>query len=280
MPLLKIRCSPFMFVHRESCLKLFLVILVFFSFLVEVRAGTVSKEQVFQVALLAARDGEYEKAIEFFKKVLELDPRFAPAYNSLGLVYQSMQVEGSAVESARYFKLAVDVDAGFVDGWNNLGRAYYAAGRFLEAEQALLKSLELDANQPGMALVLGWVELIGLSRAEKAIQYFEQGLSQIDDAMSYYGIGLANILLGERFKVFDQITELRRRTKDDLAARLEDMVRNNVRISSRPGMPLITGVEQEGSVFAKELQSLAAGGFNAVPGGKGIQVRLKGPLAD
>jgi tetratricopeptide (TPR) repeat protein len=274
-----LRQKAFMPLRADLYPTFLFILAVFLVFPVETNAVTITKEQMFQVATLAARDGEYEKAINFFKKVTEMDPHFAPAYNSIGLVYQAMGAEDSPSESQRYFKLAVDVDPSYVESWTNLGKAYYSSGQFVQAENALLKSLELRPDQADIELVLGWVYLIGESRAESSIKYFEMGLAQVDDDMAHYGLGLANILLGDKFKVLDQITELRHRNKEELAVRLETMVRNNVKISSRPGTPLITGADQGSSVFDKELQDLTSRGFNAGSDGK-IQVRLKGPLAN
>jgi tetratricopeptide (TPR) repeat protein len=260
----------------------FLFFLLAYSFIRIDNASAVSfsKEQIFQIATLAAHDGEYDKAADFFKKVLEIDPHFAPAYNSLGMVFQSMPGDDNNAEACRYFRLAVDMDPGYVEAWNNLGRMYYSSGQFVQAEKALLRSLEISPHQSDIALVLGWVYLIGESRAEQAIKYFEQRLDSADDDMARYGIGLANILLGEKFKVLDVITVLRKHHKEDLGAKLESMVRDNVKIASRPGMPLITGITGGDSVYEKELQDLAARGFDAGANGKAIKVRLKGPLVD
>lgn len=245
-----------------------------------VAAVTINKEQLFQVATLAARDGQYDKAEEFYKKVLEIDPRFAPAYNSLGMVYLSRGGAGSQSESMRYFKLSVDVDAAYVDGWNNLGRAYYSSGQFQLAEEALLKSLELRPDQTEIELMLGWVYLIGQSRAEHSLRYFSLALNKVDDDMAHYGVGLAHILLSNKFKVLEQITELRKRHREDLSLKLEAMVRNNVKISSTPGTPLVTGVDKPESVFDKQLQDVTAKGFDTNPKAKGIQVRIKGQLGE
>ncbi|MBF0386496.1 MAG: tetratricopeptide repeat protein [Candidatus Omnitrophica bacterium] len=269
-----------MVLKANSRILLFAAIIVCGCFIPPLQAVTLSKEQLFQVATLAARDGEYEKAAEFLKKVIELDPRFSPAYNSLGMVSQALAGPNSAAEALRYYELALQSNPDYVDALNNAGRLYYAASQFGSAEQSLARSLKLRPGQPDINLLLAWTYLFGQSRAEQAIKYFEQGLLLTDDAMAHYGLGLAHLLLDEKFKVFDQITVLRRSRKEELASRLEGMVRGNVKISSTPGTPLVTGVGQEPSLFDKELQSLTASGFKSGSEGKGMQVRLKGPLTD
>ena len=236
------------------------------------------RDQLFQLGTLAAREEKYDEALMLFKKVLEVDPKFSPAYNTIGLVYQAMSNGEQNAEALRYFRMAVDIAPDYVECWNNLARSAYAQGQFVSAEKAGLQSLSLRPDQPDMEIVLGWVYLIGESRAEEAVAHFEAGLLKREDAMAHYGLGLANVLLEDKFKVLDQITELRHYGKEDLAKKLEEMVRTNAKISSRPGSPLITGDALEASLFDKELQTLSHHGFNAGDPSQGIKVRLKGPL--
>jgi tetratricopeptide (TPR) repeat protein len=236
-------------------------------------------EEVFKFGTLAARDGQYEKAVDFFKKVTEMNPKFAPAYNALGLVYESWDEGGGTEEAVRYFNLAVDIDPSYIESWNNLGRALYTLGNFVQAERAFKRSLTLKPEQPEIELALGWVYLLGQSRAEESIDYFERALSKTDNDMGHYGLGLANLLKGPsgRFRVLEQITELRRRHKEEQAVKLETMIRENIQITSTPGTPLITGKEKLESLFEKELAALGRS-VDVGQDGKGIQVRLRGPL--
>jgi tetratricopeptide (TPR) repeat protein len=153
----------------------------------------------------------------------------------------------------------------------------YSLGRFLKAESAFKRSLKLSPEQPEIELALAWVYLLGESRAEEAIRYFESALSKKDNAIGYYGLGLANLLKGDRVKVLDQITALRRRQKEEEASKLEKMIRENILITSTPGTPLITGKERLESLFEKELAAMGRS-VDTGEGGKGIQVRLRGPL--
>lgn len=248
---------------------------LFFVFPLE--ADPLTKQQLFQMATAAARDGAYETASELYKKVLDADPRFSPAYNSLGLIQQSWE-QGSIDEAVRYFLLATDIDPAYTEAWNNLGRAYYSRGQFTSAKTAFLRSLQGKEEQADIHLALAWVFLLGESDADPAIEHFQKALLALDDDMAYYGLGLAYLLAGERFKVLDAITELRRRQRISEANALEKMVRENARISSTKGKPLVTGRDPGGSVFDREMVAVGA------PGGKGekekrsIPVRLTGPL--
>ena len=251
--------------------------MIFFLATSVVFALPMSKEQLFQLATMAAADHEFERSVELFQKVIEMDPKFAPAYNGLGLLYQTFE-EGSLEEAIRYFKLATDIAPDYTESWNNLARAYYAKGRFIEAEQAFLRSLDIVPAQPDVAYALAWNYLLGQSRPEEALAYFEKALLSRTDPVIYYGMGLAHLLKGDKFKVLEAVTVLRRHQHEEQAARLEKMVRENVRLTSTPGKPLVTGLQGQESLFDQQLKALEAGGF--VPGkdNTGIKVRLKGPL--
>ncbi len=271
----------FMALHQsslKSSLIRYILLSVFMAFLSSTASAAVpiSKEQVFQFGALAARDGELDKAADLFKKVTEMDPRFAPAYNALGLIYQSWPDGGNMEESVRYFKLALNIDPNYVECLNNLGRAYYSQGVFTRAEQIFNKSLEINADQPQIELAMGWIYLLGESRAEESIDHFERGIAKDDNGMAHYGLGLASLLKGDRFKVLEQVTALRHKSMEEQAAKLENMIRQNIRLTSTPGMPLVTGKEAEDSLFQKELAAL--GKTVANDDNKGIQVRLKGNL--
>lgn len=240
-------------------------------------AAPMSKEQLFQLATIAAGDGQFDRSVELFQKVIELDPKFAPAYNGLGLVYQSFE-EGDVNEAIRYFKMSIELSPDYNESWNNLGRAYYAKGFFADAEKAFLKSLELKPDQVDIQLALAWDYLLGQSRPDEAIVYFNKVLPGKDDPMIYYGIGLSQLLKGDRFKVLEAVTQLRKHHREDSAAKLETMVRENVRLTSRPGTPLVTGDPAQESLFDAQLKTLEQNGFKPGSSKEGIKVRLKGPL--
>jgi tetratricopeptide (TPR) repeat protein len=252
-------------------------VLLVFVFTSSSFAVPMSKEQFFQLATIAAGDGEFDRAIELFQKVIEIDPKFAPAYNGLGLVQQSFE-EGDINEAVRYFKMAVELAPDYVESWNNLGRAYYAKGFFVDAEKALLKSLAIKPDQVDVQLALAWDYLLGQSRPDEAISFFNKVLPVKDDPMIYYGIGLAQLLKGDRFKVLDAVTQLRKMQKEDSASKLEMMVRENIRLTSKPGTPLLTGEAGQESLFDQQLKALEQNGFAPGSSREGIKVRLKGPL--
>ncbi|MBF0619204.1 MAG: tetratricopeptide repeat protein [Candidatus Omnitrophica bacterium] len=232
-----------------------------------------TKEQLYQIGMLAAKEGHYPEALDFFNKAIAADPRYAPAYNGLGLIYESDGMRDPQ-KAARHFRMAVEFDPKYVEAWTNLGKLYYADGSFLPAEKAFVKSLEILPDQPEIEFTLAWVYLLGESKADEAIAAFEHAMSQQDNSAAYYGLGLAYLLKEDRFKVLDAITQLRHRGREDQALKLEDMLRKKVKLTSRPGSPLVTGTDTGPSAFQEQLSAMG----DPADGNGGIKVRLRGPL--
>lgn len=265
---------------KKRCLAAFLFVLILSvgsSFSSLSAAAPLTKENFYQMGVMATRDGAYEQAIEFFKKAIELDPRFSAAYNGLGVVFESGPM-ADARESVRYFRLAVDIDPQSVDALNNLGRACYSSGDFSQAAQALSRSLGLKPVQPDIEVSLAWVYLLGQSNADGALPFFEKNLNRDDNTMLYYGAGLCYMILNQRARVMDAITALRFAKREDLAVRLEDLLKQRVKIVSEKGRPLVTGTEQERSFFVDQINAFGQSRFDADSKSEGIQVRLRGAL--
>ncbi len=237
-----------------------------------------TKEQLFQLATLALKDQKYEQGIDLFQKVIDEDPKFAPAYNGIGLVYL-YRPDPDVDTAIRYFKLSVDISSDYTESWNNLGRAYYLIGRFSLAKDAFLKSLKLDPQQPQLQITLGWIYLLGESRPVEAIERFDIALKALgENDGARYGRGLAYMLENDRYKVMDAITELRKRQRNEDAGKLENMLKGNIKLISEEGKPLVTGDGSEKSVFDEQLRAMEGQGFKGSTEDGGIKVRLRGPL--
>ena len=134
---------------------------------------------------------QYGRAKENLTRALELDPRSAGALNAFGLVYQ---LEGEMDLAEDYFKRAIASSPSFAMVRNNYGAYLYEQGRYeeaveqlnvaaedrlyprraqvflnlgisylklgqrVEAENALLRSVQLNPRQPRALLELGEIK--------------------------------------------------------------------------------------------------------------------------
>ena len=84
---------------------------------------------------------QYEKAIEQFKKAVDLDPRLSLAYNNLGILYGKIGDHKRAIE---VLKLAVQIDPESAEIQGALGVAYAMAGQPQNAVKSLQEAVRID----------------------------------------------------------------------------------------------------------------------------------------
>jgi tetratricopeptide (TPR) repeat protein len=87
--------------------------------------------------------GKYQEAIEDFNKALELDPKFAKAYNNRG---NAFHVQGKYQEAIEDYNKALELDTKFAKAYYNRGAAFYDQGKYQEAIEDCNKALELDTK--------------------------------------------------------------------------------------------------------------------------------------
>jgi tetratricopeptide (TPR) repeat protein len=86
---------------------------------------------------------EFPAAIDVLNKVVKKEPKWAFAYNELGLAYRGA---GNFKDAAKAFKEATDKDKNFAQAYYNMGEAHYRDGNFGEARKALDQLRKMGAN--------------------------------------------------------------------------------------------------------------------------------------
>jgi tetratricopeptide (TPR) repeat protein len=231
----------------------FFIILIAVSLLVLRPVQAQDYRQLFQQASEYAQKGDMEEAIKLYEKVLKLNPNFAPAYNNLGLAYREIGLD--PVEVAWYFKNAIDVDPKFEDAYINLGKSYYGLGHFDLAEHYTLKALELNPSSAQAKLSLGWIYLLGKSRPQDAIKYFEELAETWQNPSAYFGLGMAYFMVGESPRTLECITKLREMQQDSLALQLETVIRGYEYMPGAEDAPLLQEAQTKEDPLAKRPQS-------------------------
>lgn len=85
--------------------------------------------------------GSYDQAIADFQKAIELNARYADAYDALGTAYKRKNDYDKAI--ANYNK-AVEIDPNFAKAYTNRGLAYFYKGDYAKALADHNKAIELD----------------------------------------------------------------------------------------------------------------------------------------
>jgi tetratricopeptide (TPR) repeat protein/predicted MPP superfamily phosphohydrolase len=92
---------------------------------------------------LSAREGNYKKATDWFKRSLKIDGDFAFPWYELG----SIAIAQNKLRNAEaYYKKALEIDSRLAHAWNKLGVIYWIKQEYEKAESLLKKSIELDGN--------------------------------------------------------------------------------------------------------------------------------------
>ena len=92
---------------------------------------------------LYGRQGDYQKAIEAFKKAIELQPNYADAYHNLANTYSQINEIDLAI--ANYQK-ALEINPQLWQSHQNLAAIYYQQGEKDLATQELEKALEINPD--------------------------------------------------------------------------------------------------------------------------------------
>lgn len=240
--------------------------------------------EYFEEGTKAYHEGRYAQAIEYYEKVVEIDPDFAPVYNVLGLTHREMNARLSDI--MWFFKEAVAIDPKYAPAHNNMCKMYYQLGDYDKAEGSCLKAVSSDPSLGQAQLTLAWIYLVGKSQPGQAVHYFNQVLKKVQKPRIYFGLGVAHSLKGDHAQVLDIITILRGLNEDEMAAQLEsallpdgkpELFTKFIPLPRRQSGKLIPAA-------SPKIRRPAAGRAGKVPAESSadelMRVRLKGKLRD
>jgi tetratricopeptide (TPR) repeat protein len=139
--------------------------------------------------------GDYPKAIEYYKKTLEIKPDFGFAWNNMGFCYSKMEEHEKALEC--HLK-AVKYSPDNQSAWMNLGIDYFFLRDHLKAIESYEKAIDLDPEDN-----MAWVCLRTTVESYKS----KHPLSNVNKEM-WLRIGGVYITLGKFEKAVECFKEL------------------------------------------------------------------------
>jgi eukaryotic-like serine/threonine-protein kinase len=165
--------------------------------------------------LLNQTAGQYEKALEDYRRVLDLEPRNVDAFLGIAGVYDKLDLPDKAVEAynrainldpgyywpyevqgvffyyrgrypeaAEQFQRVIDRAPGMFKPYSNLGATLMDLGKYDEAEQALMQSLKLRETAPALNNV-GAIRAYQ-KRDSEAVEYYQRAVAM--DPSDYVNI--------------------------------------------------------------------------------------------
>ena len=104
------------------------------------------------LGIVLERNGELNRAIEFYKEAIRVDKSYIKAYNNIGAIMYRKKEYKKAVE---IFKLALSVDESDVSTYVNIGAACNRAKFYEEGIEYLKKAISLNPKNSGTYTNLG-----------------------------------------------------------------------------------------------------------------------------
>ncbi len=193
----------------------------------------------------------YGKARVAAERALQLDPNLAEAHTTMGIIRRSHDWDWAGAEAsfqralalapgdasakwnaatlaytlARYDEAiglnqkAVELDPLDTTGYLNLGVVNYYAGHLKEAEEALLKSLEINRDFPVARAYLTRVYLMK-KRNDEALKMAGE---ETEEAWRLYALALANHALGKKRESDEALTQLIEKYQGTYAIQIADV---------------------------------------------------------
>jgi Flp pilus assembly protein TadD len=116
--------------------------------------------------------GNLSEAEKHLRKALEIHPKFYEARNNLGIVLTLQRHNGEAVEQ---LQAAIAINPDLPDAHNNLGTALKQLGRFQEAKRHYASALQIDPQFAAAHNNLGLI-LAEEGRYDEAIYHFSEAV--------------------------------------------------------------------------------------------------------
>jgi len=126
------------------------------------------KIELINRAKLEIKSKNFDKAIEYSRRALDLDEIFIEAHYHIGLAYYKKKKYDAAIEN---FQKAVNFNEKHVNSWNSMGLAYEAKEDYDNALVKLNKAVEIDSS-----FADGWYNLGNVYKLRK----------EYDNAISNY----------------------------------------------------------------------------------------------
>ncbi len=89
--------------------------------------------------------GEYDKAVDYYKRALKYNPEYTPAYRNLALTYRHA---GNLEEAVKAIEKALDIDPENLNNMVLFGNLLFLQNRYKDAAAKYEKALEFDKENP------------------------------------------------------------------------------------------------------------------------------------
>ena len=124
-----------------------------------------------------------KKAIECYRKALEINPKYAPAWEAIGDAYYFKVNRIGGIYDAKiiktaidYYKKAIKADPKYASAWNSLGNIYHFESDYKESIKCYLKATELDPMDFYSWRALGSIYYWNIRDDQKALEAYSKAV--------------------------------------------------------------------------------------------------------
>jgi len=148
----------------------------------------------FNLGVSSHNRGEMAKAIQAYRKVIEIDPNYIEAYNNLGIIYQEM---GDLESALKTYQRAIEINPKYEKGLNNIGILLHLRGEDEKALEAFNKVLAINPNHIESHINLGTLHK-KRGQSEKGIESYQKALAiNPHHGETHYNLGLLYEQMGK-----------------------------------------------------------------------------------
>jgi len=138
--------------------------------------------------------GKYDPAIEYITKALQVNPADANAYYNLGNIYKD---KGQLDDAITSYKKALQLNPANADAYVNLGIIFKGKGQFDEAISCYQQALQLNPNLVAAHYNYGYI-LQAQEQFNEAIIYYQNALKLEPNIIAaYYNLGYIHQAKGQ-----------------------------------------------------------------------------------
>ena len=119
--------------------------------------------------------GEYEEAVEYYTKAIEIDPTYVFCYDDRGRAYANLGQYDLAIAD---FEKAIEMDPDYSSPRNSLAMTYYRMGDYENALESIKVALEIDPTST-----------LYNARADtyRSLGRYDEALADIESALWLHG---------------------------------------------------------------------------------------------
>ena len=173
------------------------------TFFRENRRSVYGAEIHYDLGLYFYEQGQFEMALDHYRKAVVVDPSFAEAYFGIGLVFYTLGDDENAI---RFYRLSLDKNPRDADTRNNLGLIYYRRGELDLARSQIEEAVRLQPVFPDALYNLGLV-YYQQNDHEVAIAQFMKALQQDPEYLrARFNLGVVYYELGRNRLAEEQWT--------------------------------------------------------------------------